>query len=878
MNVDEIRAAMGHAHQLPKGRQKAERFELLAAAAKNTADRELEGQVLLRLIEAYAYGAERDRMPVAFGRLLRIFDDHPAELGELAHPIHWELKWMTSNLVNNPSVPLATVYRWMDELDSRYRQRGYSLRPALQLRSELAQLIGDGATAAAQMEAFITAPRDEMADCDACEHNTRAWWRETVGDDEGALELWAPLLDGELACAEEPHRALANALLPLVRTGRVEDARRAFLKGYPLVRHNVNLRGPVGTHIEFCALTGNEARGLEILNEHLTWLTDEHHDVAQRVSFLSGTIVLLRRLSALGHDELPLGDRTVGTTLAALEKEVADVVARYDARHGTTAYGERIATRLAREPLLDALPLGVPSRLPASADMPAAPGPARTPAKRGATLDELVAEARRLSESRHPHADEAWERVGRSEEELPEAVAAEVARRRVHALLDSDDASDHEAAREALLEVAERFTRLGDLAKALEARSTASWALFRTKGRDAADEWLAGVTAEAERAFASGALTPDEYLSVRRNGPFIAMNAVEPQEEQSAAEVEEAWALIAAELALAEEHGITGRVAVYHDMLAALASRRDDMDALRAHLSAALAAYEEAGQPWYAARPAAGLAQFAFGDEDMQAAEGFTAKAIEYGGLLLDAEQLAHLSSMAVEVLARQSDRERDLVAAALAAAARWDGLSEPDTLHNTFIAARAYNRLGRHAEAAALFEQAMPKVDVPYDEQGIVMTRKQFGDALAEIGRHREAAEQYLQAATLVQDDPEQLGSQAELAWYAAQALQDAGMGEEALAAFRRAAGLWQQLGEVSPHVRCLRSAAWLLHWMRDSDEAPEAGESAGEAAMLAVLAELEALAAADPSEEVLEELEETKRQLAGMVEELREEREDDE
>jgi tetratricopeptide (TPR) repeat protein len=161
-----------------------------------------------------------------------------------------------------------------------------------------------------------------------------------------------------------------------------------------------------------------------------------------------------------------------------------------------------------------------------------------------------------------------------------------------------------------------------------------------------------------------------------------------------------------------------------------------------------------------------------------------------------------------------------------------------------------------------------MPKVDIPYDAHGIAMTRKQYGDALSETGRHREAAEQYLQAAQLVQDDPDNRVAHAELAWYAAQSLQDAGLGEESVAAYRRAAGLWGELGQVSPRVRCLRSAAWVLHWMSEADEPSEPGESSGEAAMRAVLAELESLAAADdPSEEVLEELTETRRQLTGMI-----------
>ena len=75
---------------------------------------------------------------------------------------------------------------------------------------------------------------------------------------------------------------------------------------------------------------------------------------------------------------------------------------------------------------------------------------------------------------------------------------------------------------------------------------------------------------------------------------------------------------------------------------------------------------------------------------------------------------------------------------ACLAAAARWDGISEPDTLHNTFNAARAYARLGRHAEAAALFAEAMPKVDVPYDQTGIAQSRVDYGRSLRATGAAR--------------------------------------------------------------------------------------------------------------------------------------------
>ncbi|MEV4576578.1 hypothetical protein AB0K16_25340 [Nonomuraea jabiensis] len=860
MNVAEIRDALHQTYALPGGRQKAERLELLATAAKAAEDRSLEAEVLLTLIQAYEYGAERDRMPVAFGQLLRIHDDFPAEVGTFSHRIHWQLKWMSYNLICNPAVPLATIHRWLDELQNRYRQRGYSPRPVLSLRSLLAQNLGDDETAAAAMESSISAPRDQMADCDACERNDWGTWRVMAGDDAGALDYWAPLIDGERSCAEEPHRVLAKALLPLLRTGRTEDARSAFLKGYSLVRHNVSLRESVGYHIEFCALTGNEARGLEILNEHASWLMTQHEDVSQRVGFVSGVVVLLRRLVMLGHGGIRIGDLTLETTLARLEQEISELGARYDARNGSSVFSERVARRLAQEPLADRLPLGLPATLPQPAGR-AVPVP---PKGTGSRLDDLVAAARRLSETRHPHADRAWERVAASELPLPEIVAAEVEYARALSLLDSDPG----AAYDALQAVAESFDRLADTAKALQARAAAALARFRTGDQTGGEALAESVTAQAESAYAAGKLTSGEYLTVRRAGPLMAMAALGQQDNPAEAELKATHALLEAELAVAVELAVTERMAMYHELLAQISFPLGDADGARAHLQAAVTGYLEAGQPWRAANPASLLGELALGSDDPKAAEEFASKAISYGADLVPPDQTAQLSSLLVDAISRQPGRERDLVGAALAAAARWNGLSEPDTLHNTFTAARAYHRLERHAEAVALFEDVIPKVEIPYDAPVIAMTRGQYGASLHELGRHREAAEQFLKGAELIQNNSDQQAMHAELAWSAAEALQYSGQTTEALAAYQRAAALWTELGQLTPRVRCLRSAAWLLRYMAEPDpEEHQDAERPGVAEMRAVLAELVELAEHSPSEEVLAELAETQKQLEQMI-----------
>ena len=210
-----------------------------------------------------------------------------------------------------------------------------------------------------------------------------------------------------------------------------------------------------------------------------------------------------------------------------------------------------------------------------------------------------------------------------------------------------------------------------------------------------------------------------------------------------------------------------------------------------------------------------------------------------------------------------------DLIDAALKASARWDGLSEPDTLHERFTAAQVYHRLGRDAEAVALFEDAIDRVEVPYDPPAVARTRWNYGTSLSRLRRHREAAEQLLQAAALLQDDASNKRPHAQLAWHAAEALQAAGRRPEALAAFERAASLWEDLGAFAPSVRCRRSVAWLV-----AEHEPERAVELMRAVLAGIQDPDPGLFPGPPeqlvgeiAEEVAEELAETERQLGRLV-----------
>ena len=882
MTAKEIRAALAENDRASYGPVRTARAEYLVDMAQASGDKPVYAQALLDVISAYEFGAEQSKLLVPFAKLLRLWDEDAAAFDrKRRQSLFWCFKWVTSGLVSVPEVPLASIERWLAEMESRYRQAGHSLRPVHMGHHRLARATGDDAAAEREFEAWLDTPRDSMADCRACEAGDQGWWHASNGRDEDALRLWGPVLGGELSCTEEPHRVLSHSLLPLVQLDRIDEARANHLRGYRLARGVPNLRSTIARHIEFCALTGNEARGLEILTEHAAFLAPGAEDADSRLDFLTGTLILLRRLGTLGLGELELSGSTVAGTAESVQEQIAELCGRFDVRNGNKIVSERTQERLTREPLVASLPLGSSIALPRTATPDATttrvPDPTVT-ARAAAVLDGLVAEAKRLTDLRHPHARQAWERVAASGTPLPGDIAAQVERTRAGALMETDPAE----ARAVLTALAARFEELGDPNEARESRSAAAFSAFLTGDRETAESEAVVIGAEAEAAYAAGEMTARQYLGARGLPAYIAFNALAQQaesraEQSDSAEPDSAQAepaevpgdlaaatrLISAEGELAERLGDPGRAAVYHRMLAQLAFLRQAPADAAAHLEAARDGYLAAGQPWDAAEPAGLLGQLAFQTGDTAAAERHARDALAHGGDVISPQERARLGSLLVEVLSGQRERQLDLVDAALRAAELWEGLSEPDMLHNRFTAASAYASIDRYGEAAALFDELMPRVHVPYDGPGIAMRREQYGDCLTQLRDYRKAAEQYVAAAALVQDDPQNQVAHARVAWSAAQALQSAGMFAEALPAYRRVAELWGELGNLPARVRCLRSAAWLVGWENSWTQALEQ--------MHAVLAELKAVPESERSQPVEAEIGYTVDQIDQMLSNLR-------
>ncbi|MFC1413464.1 hypothetical protein ACEZCY_30385 [Streptacidiphilus sp. N1-12] len=467
---DEFFLALRENRERPKGRATAAVAEELVEAAEEFGDPEVTVSALVELMSAYHGSGETVKYPVAFARLLGLWDENPKAFDESeVRRLFWFFKWVANGLLSTPDVPLASIRGWIAEMRRRYQEAGHGLQPVYAQEYSLAQQVGEREELA--YELWATRGRTEFTDCEACEARDRANHHIRRGDDRKALAELQPTFDGRRSCDEEPHNSQALALLPLLRLGRSDDARAAHLTGYRKVRGKEAELNAVGRHLEFCALTGNEARGLELLAQNRS-LFDFTASLASRLSFLTAVQLLLARLVDTGHGQLPCaGPLGAEWTVASLRDAVAgqadELASRFDTRNGNDTVSARRRERLAAQPLAAQLNLGVqtsalaePAAGAAAGTAPTASSTTSSTAEIPQNFAELVAEVRRLDRENHPGSRLLWdallERAADEGDAVDDLLRGEIASELAHR---ATKRQDWDACAARLREAVEHYTR-----------------------------------------------------------------------------------------------------------------------------------------------------------------------------------------------------------------------------------------------------------------------------------------------------------------------------------------------------------------------------------------------------------------------------------
>ncbi|MFE0336735.1 hypothetical protein [Streptomyces sp. NPDC058955] len=808
--------ALRENHERPHGLARTVTAEELVEAAEAFDKPDVLVTALLELMTAYEFTGEQRKSPVAFARILKLWDTAPDSFSPYeAHQVFWRFKWVTTSLLQVPEMPLATVGGWIDQMRERYEAADHGVQPVAAMRYHLAHHTGTGVPDAYDL--WATRPRTELSDCEACETRHHAWYRVTTGDDATALDIWRPVLDGEQVCSEEPQMSQARALLPLLRTGRTDEARSHHLTGYRKVRGNTGMQAEVGLHLEFCALSRNEGRGLEILAENRP-LFEATGAPLDRLGFLTGAEVLLARLVEDGHDATPVAgppgrDWTAAELLAHVRSEAEPLAAAFDARNGTSAVGDRRRERLARRPLLDEpLPLGLRAAAAVRATTPAAttaPAAART-----AIPDDyatLVREARRMSRDGHPGDSRLWTRIAElraaatephddtlGPEDLLRAELAEHEAQK-HWLDDR-----HTQGTAELASAIAHFERLSMPWHALSARArTLAWSTApsprddepapdRAATRTALDELLRAVDkqlaetpfdaeplGEAEAVF--GTDLPAEralaYLSVRYSAAFAAYQELlavlgrAAQAEQPGSGAEEAPAddldaaterfedAVGVLRAEATRLGYPHQSANARQFVADMMARRGAMPDAERELRAALQDLEAADRPWRRPRPSALLAQILLAQDRPQEAVELLHSAIADAVAHDDTSFALAPTYMLLGHASSHLGDHNGAVRHLSEAAARFDQAGDPGEATDARLQlAMVLGRSGRNADAVAVLESVLAdEAASGADERALAQARLTLGRGLRDLEEYLPAAEELLRLADTVAGWPEE-------------------------------------------------------------------------------------------------------------------------
>ncbi|MGW5674874.1 tetratricopeptide repeat protein [Streptomyces sp. NPDC003860] len=859
MSPQEVRQGLFENAGAPHGSARVTRAEFLSAAAEATGEADLFRQSLQGLVDAYEYSSERTKMVVPFARLLQEYDRDPSSFA--AHEVrslYWRFKWVAGGIVESPDIPLASVDRWLADMERRYRLAGYSERAVRQAEFYLADATGDADRMERAVAGWTAAERDEMSDCHACELNTQGWYRSRRGEDAEAVRIWEPVLTGGLSCMEEPHRVLAHSLLPLVRLGRSGEARAHHLRGYRMARGNESLLRSIGEHIEFCALTGNESRGLEVLAEHSAHL-GPLGDVESQLEFTGGILVLLRRLRELGLADraaVPYRGavRTVGELYELLEADAAAITARFDARNGTALVSQRLADRIAQQPLLDALPLGVRSAaLPASVGAPVTGAAPTVPSNGADAFDESVERARAARAEGRPSAHALWAEVVRRIEAEPgltpdPALAADVLEHRAMAALDAGDAEStamfvraaeaHRAAgresRAAFVDLAAASSATGLGAPADEVRALLAAAVRSAGELPATDPVRPRRTALAELT----SLRIEAFLTAKEHRA-AAEEAQEPQrpaqeapgdQELDTGLVTALRSFIAARADTELPQGTVDVLGQAESDLAQALLSAGDLRTAEPLLASAAGHQIAGGRPWAACRPLSMRASVLAAMGDLEAAEASARAALGHSLELVDPEEQSSVRLTLADVLLERGDGAEEAAEHALEATHWLDqaGLAATSGARARTLLARAYAEAGRTVEAVEVLHSALPDLVAEHGEDEVVQARQLLGRLLHELNDPKAAAEQFLMGAEIAKGW-EDVRAQASLANSAADALSAAHLSTEARSAYRQTLELWRRAGgHPVAEVRVLRSLAWLAVEDVDHDEEDEGDDRA--------------------------------------------------
>ena len=289
----------------PVGPEERDLIEQAIRLADEAGDEQGAYLARMRLTSSAHMSGDTDALFSSFAWCIARNEQDPVRFPQevAGNDLLFQYKWMAGRLGSNPAFSRDEVQALTDDMSRRYREAGVSQSGVLQSLVSTAILSGDLAAAVRFQGERDLIPRDDYSHCEACVRSTDARLAHLRGDDSEALRLFDEIIAQDLTCGEEPEAAQAEALLPLLRAGRYDEAVLHHRQSYRAARALPDGFSIIADHLVFCAVTGNAARGLAILERHIHELGRDPLDRASTLYQLLAIGVLLDAVVQAGQGE-----------------------------------------------------------------------------------------------------------------------------------------------------------------------------------------------------------------------------------------------------------------------------------------------------------------------------------------------------------------------------------------------------------------------------------------------------------------------------------------------------------------------------------------------------------------------------------------------
>ncbi|ONI80483.1 hypothetical protein ALI22I_45090 [Saccharothrix sp. ALI-22-I] len=321
------------------------------------------------LADAYRVDGRWEQVYRLLRECLEGYDRRPARFApaDEIDLLHW-YAWLVECMVDFPDYSIDDIREAQHAVEHRFTTAGLDWHEIYAGRRGVAAHFGDWAVAdRAYFQWRATAPTDQD---DRWLHVTGIDHFLARGDDESlarAHALAAPMLADPTVSDDSLVQVRCLMLLPLARAGAWYEATMAYRRlrrGMEGEFHSLEQHGLV---IEFCALTGNAAAGVDWLASMRGF--EERQRPFATMEYATAVAVLADALVREGRGDtaLDLGAddpnsvpfHVVARRMRRLALDLAD---RFDRRNGDSRQSDRVRARLAASPLTDFLPLGPTSR------------------------------------------------------------------------------------------------------------------------------------------------------------------------------------------------------------------------------------------------------------------------------------------------------------------------------------------------------------------------------------------------------------------------------------------------------------------------------------------------------------------------------------